>query len=120
MSFPPKVLKPRHLKGYRIKLTRGQRKEIRAGMGLLGVSGKGARRKIAGLRRTDSGIETHRPKAPFELVPEKSKRPLSEKTKTAEQYQRMKHQKKAKKGGGKRGTRGNRPRREAKKQKKKQ
>ncbi|GEM_PF-3877197 len=120
MPLPPRVLKPRHLKEYGIKPAHGQRREIRKEMGLLGVSGKGARRKLAGLRRTDSGLLTRKPKRPFVLVPEKRKKPVSEKTKTARHYQHMKHQKKAKKGERRSGTKGNRPKREEKKQKKKQ
>jgi len=116
MPLPPRVLKPRHLKEYGIKLTRSQRRQLRVELGVLGISGKGARRKLAGLRRTDSGFLVRKPKQPFVLVPEKRKKPVSEKTRTAEHYRRMKHKKK--KGERRSGTRGNRPRREARKQKK--
>lgn len=111
--------KPRLVKRHGIKLTRSERRKRRAELDLLGVSGKGAWRKLAGLRRTDSGFLTREPKHVFVLHEPRSTRGKSEKQRAAEQYRGLKQQRKAAKKGARRGgKRGARPRREKKKGKK--
>jgi len=109
---------PKRLKQnkYRPKLTRGQRKLCRLKAGLLGVSGKGARRMLAGLRRTDSGILTRKAKQTSSPIPEKKTKTRAERAAEAERYHSMKRRKKSK--GKASGKRGQRPRREPKKKRK--
>jgi len=86
---------PKRLKQnkYRPKLTRGQRKLRRLKAGLLGVSGKGARRMLAGLRRTDSGILTRKAKQTSSPIPEKKTKTRAERAAEAERYHSMKRKK---------------------------
>lgn len=67
----------------------------------------------AGLRKTDSGMLTRKPKTPFALLPQKSKKikpeEITEKTNYYEQKRRKGLQKRAKQG-----TRGARPKKEKK------
>jgi len=107
MVIPAKVLRPRAKKNMGLKLTRPERLQLRSEMGLLGASGKGARkyarRRLAGLRRTGSGIETKKAQKPFVLQPSgaKAKRSASE---TAKWEQKKQARKNLGKRGGKHGT----------------
>ncbi len=121
------MLKRITIKRKKIRLTRSQRFKRRLAVtgGQIPTSRGMARhinREIAGLRSTDSGILTRKPRPSFDKRAAAHSALRSKKNTLQEQYRsqkaRHKAEKKAKKGSRKGGKRGARPKREAKKKKK--